>query len=107
MECLPSVFRRHLQSNGTSLFPYGVLCAVEGRMAHQITLTAPLEFAKLLELLNTAEEQPETIKAHRNGDLASAITDSEPFMLPEDPSDLVENPFAAHVAWGMWKMNGG
>lgn len=69
---------------------------------------APLEFAKLLELLNTAEEQPETIKEERQHDVpAPATTDWDPFMLPEDPRDLAENPFAAHIVRGMSKMKRG
>jgi hypothetical protein len=71
----------------------------------------PLEFAKLLELLNASE-------AHGNPAVASqeqhelevpnsGTTISDPAMLPEDPPDEVENPFAAHIVRGMSKMKRG
>jgi hypothetical protein len=73
----------------------------------------PLEFQKLLELLNESEEREE-ISSHgppthdeHNVLFAGPVSAEQPHHveeLPADPPDDVENRFAAHIVQGMSKI---
>ena len=84
----------------------------------------PEEIAKLLELLNASERLEETA-SHAAQVLDKHVQDeqvqdehevptpettqrvsSNPVALPDDPSDEVENRFAAHIVQGMSKLRG-
>jgi hypothetical protein len=75
----------------------------------------PSEIAKLLELLNASEEREETAShASQAPDELDVLipvptqpVSSDPVVLPDDPSDEVENRFAAHIVQGMSKLKRG
>jgi len=75
----------------------------------------PSEIAKLLELLNASEERVETAghasQAPDEPEVPIPVTtqpvSSDPVALPDDPSDEVENRFAAHIVQGMSKLKRG
>jgi hypothetical protein len=75
----------------------------------------PSEIAKLLELLNASEEREETAshasQAPDELEVPIPVTtqpvSSDPVVLPDDPSEEVENRFAAHIVQGMSKLKRG
>jgi hypothetical protein len=75
----------------------------------------PSEIAKLLELLNASEGREETAslasQAQDEPEFSIPATtqpvSSDPVGLPDDPSDEVENRFAAHIVQGMSKLKSG
>jgi hypothetical protein len=74
----------------------------------------PEEIAKLLELLNASERLEETAshaaQVQDEHEVPIPVTtqrvSSNPVALPDDPSDEVENRFAAHIVQGMSKLRG-
>jgi hypothetical protein len=74
----------------------------------------PSEIAKLLELLNASEEREETSHASQAPDelevpipVTTQPVSPDPVVLPDDPSEEVENRFAAHIVQGMSKLKRG
>lgn len=70
-------------------------------------IDTPVNFARLLDLLNTAEALPETAMEERRQEIVIPAVSDWDFMLPEDSRDLAENPLAAHIVRGMSKIKAG
>ena len=75
----------------------------------------PSEIAKLLELLNASEGREETARhaspAPDEPEVPIPVTTQpgspDPVARPADPSEEVENRFAAHIVQGMSKLKRG
>jgi hypothetical protein len=75
----------------------------------------PSDIAKLLELLNVSEGREGTARhaspAPDEPEVPIPVTtqpvSSDPVVLPADPTEEVENRFAAHIVQGMSKLKRG
>ena len=73
----------------------------------------PSEIAKLLELLNASEGREEKARQASPAPdelevpISTQPVSSDPVVLPDDPTEEIENRFAAHIVQGMSKLKRG